>query len=34
VYPTLELVLVESPGYLARRPDVETGLALIDLNAA
>lgn len=33
VFPTLELVLVESPNYLTRRHDVETGLALIDLRA-
>jgi hypothetical protein len=30
----LELILVESPGYLTRRLDYETGLALIDLNSA
>lgn len=34
VFPTLELILVETPSYLARRRDVETGLALIDLKAA
>jgi uncharacterized protein len=34
VFPTLELILVESPRYLQRRPDRETGLALIDLEAA
>ena len=34
VFPTLELILVESPKYLQRRVDEETGLALIDLNAA
>ncbi|HEY2384111.1 MAG TPA: PPC domain-containing DNA-binding protein [Terriglobia bacterium] len=34
VFPTLELILVESPTYLTRRPDIETGLALIDLRAA
>ena len=30
VRPTLEVVLVESPGYLRRRVDPRTGLALID----
>jgi predicted DNA-binding protein with PD1-like motif len=30
VRPTLEVILVESPGYLARRFDRESGLALID----
>jgi uncharacterized protein len=34
VYPTLELILVESPKYLQRRIDKETGLALIDIEAA
>ena len=34
VFPTLELILVESPKYLQRRQDEETGLALIDLDAA
>jgi predicted DNA-binding protein with PD1-like motif len=34
VYPALELILVESPKYLQRRLDKETGLALIDLDAA
>jgi predicted DNA-binding protein with PD1-like motif len=34
VFPTLELILVESPKYLTRRLDEETGLALIDLEAA
>jgi predicted DNA-binding protein with PD1-like motif len=34
VFPTLELILVESPAYLQRRIDDETGLALIDLDAA
>ena len=34
VFPTLELILVESPRYLTRRRDIETGLALIDLEAA
>lgn len=33
VWPTLEIVLVESPEYLQRRIDDETGLALIDLAA-
>ena len=31
VFPTLEMILVESPEYLTRRFDYETGLALIDL---
>jgi predicted DNA-binding protein with PD1-like motif len=30
VWPTLELVLVESPRHLRKRHDPETGLALID----
>ena len=34
VFPTIELILVESPKYLQRRMDKETGLALIDLDAA
>lgn len=34
VWPTLEVVAVESPGHLRRRPDPESGLALIDLDAA
>lgn len=34
VFPTLELILLEAPKYLQRRIDVETGLALIDLDAA
>ncbi len=34
VFPTLELILVQSPKYLKRRLDAETGLALIDLDAA
>ena len=34
VFPTLELILIESPKYLQRRIDQETGLALIDLEAA
>jgi predicted DNA-binding protein with PD1-like motif len=33
VFPTLELILMESPKYLRRRFDAETGLALIDLSA-
>jgi uncharacterized protein len=33
VFPTLELILVESPQYLRRRPDKETGLPLIDLDS-
>ena len=34
VFPTLEMVLVESPKFLERTFDRETGLALIDLDAA
>ena len=33
VWPTLEVVLIESPQYLQRRVDEETGLPLIDLAA-
>lgn len=33
VRPTLEVILVESPDYLKRRHDPNTGLALIDLSA-
>lgn len=33
VRPTLEVLLVESPGYLKRRTDPDTGLPLIDPNA-
>ena len=33
-FPTVELVLLESPKYLERRFDPETGLALIDVEAA
>jgi uncharacterized protein len=33
VWPTLELILVQSPRHLRRRSDRETGLALIDLDA-
>jgi uncharacterized protein len=33
VRPTLEVLLVESPGYLRRVRDPESGLALIDLSA-
>jgi predicted DNA-binding protein with PD1-like motif len=32
VHPTLELILEESPGYLQRRIDKETGLPLIDIS--
>jgi len=32
VRPTLELVLVETPGHLRKRHDEESGLALIDLS--
>jgi predicted DNA-binding protein with PD1-like motif len=31
VRPTLEIVVIETPAYLRRRMDEETGLALIDL---
>jgi uncharacterized protein len=34
VWPTLELVLTESSQVLARKSDRESGLALIDVNAA
>jgi hypothetical protein len=34
VFPTLELILVESPKFLTRRFDKETGFALINLDAA
>jgi uncharacterized protein len=34
VFPTVELILLESPKYLQRRFDSETGLALIDVEAA
>ena len=33
VWPTLEVILVESPRFLRKRHDPETGLALIDLAA-
>jgi predicted DNA-binding protein with PD1-like motif len=33
VWPTLEVVLTESPKYLKRRMDPEVGLALIDLDS-
>lgn len=33
VRPTLEVILVESPSYLAKRCDPESGLALIDIGA-
>ncbi len=33
VRPTLEVVVVETPAYLRRRVDRETGLPLIDLSA-
>ncbi len=33
VQPTLEVVLVESPGYLRKTCNRETGLALIDIDA-
>jgi predicted DNA-binding protein with PD1-like motif len=31
VWPTLEVIVVESPQHLQRRTDPETGLALISL---
>ena len=31
VWPTLEVILVESPAYLRKRHDPDSGLALIDL---
>ena len=34
VWPTLEVVLTESPNHLCRRTDEETGLALIDISKA
>jgi uncharacterized protein len=34
VWPTLEVVLTESPSYLRRKIDDETGLALIDISGA
>lgn len=34
VRPTLELVLVETPGHLRKTHDPESGLALIDLDAS
>ncbi|HET9501102.1 MAG TPA: PPC domain-containing DNA-binding protein [Marmoricola sp.] len=34
VWPTLELVLTESPATLRKKVDPETGLALIDLDAS
>ena len=33
VFPTLEVVIEETPDYLRRRYDSETGLTLIDLDA-
>jgi len=32
VHPTLELILEETPGYLQRRMDAETGLPLIEIS--
>jgi uncharacterized protein len=32
-WPTLEVVVTETPGHLAKKVDPETGLALIDLSA-
>lgn len=34
VWPTLELILTESPRHLRRRSDPESGLALIDVTAS
>jgi predicted DNA-binding protein with PD1-like motif len=34
VFPTLEVVVEETPGYLRRRYDPETGLTLIALDDA
>ncbi len=34
VWPTLEVILTESPRHLCRKTDAETGLALIDLSAS
>ena len=34
VRPTLELVLTETPGFLRKKHDPESGLALIDLDAS
>jgi predicted DNA-binding protein with PD1-like motif len=34
VWPTLELILTESPRALARKSDRESGLALIDVDAS
>jgi len=34
VWPTLELILTESPRHLRRRIDAETGLALIDISSS
>jgi predicted DNA-binding protein with PD1-like motif len=31
VWPTLEVVLIDTPGHLRRKTDAETGLALIDM---
>jgi uncharacterized protein len=33
VWPTLEVVLAESPKHLRRKTDAETGLAVIDVGA-
>jgi predicted DNA-binding protein with PD1-like motif len=33
VFPTLEVIVEETPSYLRRRYDAETGLTLIDLDA-
>lgn len=33
VRPTLEVLLIESPGYLRKVCDPETGLALIDVGS-
>jgi predicted DNA-binding protein with PD1-like motif len=34
VWPTLEVVLEESPKHMSRRPDPETGLALLSIDDA
>jgi predicted DNA-binding protein with PD1-like motif len=34
VFPTLEVIIEETPSYLRRRYDPETGLTLIDLDAS
>jgi predicted DNA-binding protein with PD1-like motif len=34
VRPTLEIVLIQSPGHLRKRHDADSGLALIDLDSS